>query len=145
MSEALNPEDLTIFKPTHVEVYKKTQAHLMEIEKFLKEPMESTIPELVVRAGKAANMQSSTGIIIKNSTGLLAIAKGIAAKQLIAMPEFATLKDTMVRNLMSACLANFEALNAQSERTVKSLDKYIDLIRSVISAEKSLVEKVNQH
>lgn len=145
MSEALNPEDLTIFKPTHVEVYKKTQAHLMEIEKFLKEPMESSIPELVVRAGKAANLQSSTGVIIKNSTGLFSIAKGIAAKKLVEMDGFDKLKDSMVRLMMSGVLANFEALDKQSERTVKSLDKYIDLIRSVISAEKSLVEKVNQH
>jgi len=117
----------------------------MEIEKFLKEPMESTIPELVVRAGKAANLQSSTGVIIKNSTGLFSIAKGIAAKKLVEMEGFDKLKDSMVRLMMSGVLANFEALDKQSERTVKSLDKYIDLIRSVISAEKSLVEKVNQH
>lgn len=138
----LNPEDNKIFKESHIEVYKKTQAHISEIEKFLKEPMESSIPELVVRAGKAANMQGSTGIIVKNSTGLLSIAKGVAAQKLISLPEFTSLKDTMVRTLMSSCLANFEALSAQSERTIKALDKYTDLIRSIISAEKSLAEKV---
>ena len=77
------------------------------------------------------------GRMVELATAIYASAKGEIFKTLDT-----TLKAHESRLWYEGQIAKWEALYQKTERTIKSLDKYNDELRTLISAEKSQREKI---
>lgn len=118
--------------------------HVQSIEEFLKEPIENGLENITLiqdRLGKAINLQSSTAFIMGTATEVLGAAKGLAGDAIMRRTDLGAIKNDTMRLLVAGYLSKYEGFYARAERSVKSIDKYIDGLRSILSSEKSQYEK----
>lgn len=118
--------------------------HISTIEDFIKEPVENGLENITLiqeRLGKAINLQSSTAFIMGTATEVLGAAKGMAGDAIMRRTDLDKIKNDTMRLLVAGYLSKYEGLYARAERCVKSIDKYVDGLRSILSSEKSQFEK----
>ena len=102
----------------------------------MKERVGSDITLATTKLSEAISYQGYVGQMMASAKGLLGIARGQVATIIVTHPDYSKMKETMIRAAMDGLLYRFNAWYEHAERTSKSLDKYIDGLRSVVSSEK---------
>lgn len=148
MTELPQPsEDKLTLNTLQLAIYKETEVHISRIVDFLSENMEDGDVSLMIKRGnRAVGMQAFTPKIAKNIEGLKSLMTGLAMRRVAGeMMEWKGPKEIYIKSMMEYYLSNVNALEAEGERAIRSLDKFCDWIKTTVATERDLIKNVHQH
>ena len=110
------------------------------LEKFMHNPVPDDIHSQIEHLQQAISLFALQGIIMEAATLVHQEGKGDVLKSYmdgLDNGSYGDMKAHEFRMWTDGKMAGYEALFHRAERTVKAFDKYIDGLRTIISANKS--------